>query len=112
MAELSDFAMSCAGYKTNVPVLQASITNFSNTRAWAFRVYWSNCARPLIRTPAIHTSVTNFAAFTRRLHASAGELEVLIATNAPTVQSALSNIEAFSLKFDKTTAIDLHYAGQ
>jgi len=54
--------------------------------------------------PTIHTSVTNFAAFTRRLHASAGELEVLIATNAPTVQSALSNIEAFSVKLDKTTA--------
>ena len=29
---------------------------------------------------------------------------MLIATNAPTVQSALSNIEAFSVKLDKTTA--------
>ena len=54
--------------------------------------------------PAVHESVTNFSAFTQRLHASAGELESLISTNAPTVQKALSNIEAFSVKLDKTTA--------
>ena len=62
--------------------------------------------REAMRTnaPAVHQSVTNFAAFTARLHGSAVELEQLISTNAPVVNKALKNIAAFSEKLDKTTA--------
>ena len=66
----------------------------------------SDLLREAMRTnaPAVHQSVTNFAAFTARLQVSAAELGQLIFTNAPVVNKALKNIAAFSEKLDKTTA--------